>query len=400
VRHLNEDDLVLHYYGEDGPKMVAVEHHLQSCAQCTDAYAALTRTLNVVTPPETVEAPDDRLELRQLLRESSRSRSSRSGAGMTSWQAEAGAIALAWLVPVLYPLSLPAVYTSGQWAHDHVAAAALLVLTVLWACAGPLVAIGSLHGIADSFNRASTRLRALGALMAAISPPLFLLVARRGLLPWYGAISLATVVALLPWPETAPSKVRLVFVHRLSALLLGVFLLGHVINQAIGFFSVPSYAAVRSVMRLASQHRFSYVVILSAVAIQMVTGAAMGMKRVRAGAVDRNLQAVSGWYLAVFLLSHVFSGFLFSPPPGVIRVAATASGPLNLLASRAATAQLPFYLLGVAAFLFHVGVYARLTALAYLAEASVRRLSYAAVLVATTIVVTIGLSLCGVHLLG
>src|SRR5262245_18673978 len=400
VRHLNDDDLVLHFYGEDGPEMVAVERHLESCAQCTDAYAALTRTLNVVTPPETVEAPDDGLELQQLLRESSRSRSSRAGAGMASWHAEAGALALVWLVPVLYPLSLPAVYTSGQWAHDHVAAAALLVLTVLWACAGPLVAIGTLHGIADSFNRASTRLRALGALMAVISPPLFLLVSRLGpgLWPWYGAISLGAVVALFPWPETAPSTLRLVFVHRLSAMLLGVFLLGHVINQAIAFFSVPSYAAMRSVMRLASQHRLSYVVILSAVAIQMVTGAAMGMKRVQAGAVARNLQAVSGWYLAVFLLSHVFSGFLFSPPPNVIRVA-TTPGPLNLLASASATAQLPYYLLGVAAFLFHVGVYARLAALAYLAEASVRRLSYAAVLLATTIVVTIGLSLCGVQLI-
>jgi hypothetical protein len=46
-----------------------------------------------------------------------------------------------------------------------------------------------------------------------------------------------------------------------------------------------------------------------------------------------------------------------------------------------------------------VGVYARLAALEYFAEISVRRFSYAAVTVATTIVVTIGLSLCGVHLL-
>src|SRR5215831_53962 len=389
VSHLNDDDLVLHYYGEDGPEIVAVERHLQSCAQCTDAYAALMRTLNVVTPPETVEAPDDRLELQKLLRESSRSRSSRAGAGMASWHAEAGAIALVWLVPVLYPFSLPAVYTSGQWAHDHVAAAALLVLTVLWACAGPLIAIGILHSIADSFNHVSTRLRALGALMAVISPPLFLLVSRpgSGLWPWYGAVSLAAVVALFPWPETAASTVvRLLFVHRLSALLLGVFVLGHVINQAIAFFSVPSYAAVRSVMRLASQQSVSYAVIVSAVAIQVVTGAAMGMKRVQAGAVVRNLQAVSGWYLAVFLLSHVFSGFLFRPPSGAIRVAATTSAPLNLLASATATAQLPYYLLGV-------------TALAYLAESSVRRLSYAAGLVAITSVVTIGRSLCGVHLL-
>jgi hypothetical protein len=75
----------------------------------------------------------------------------------------------------------------------------------------------------------------------------------------------------------------------------------------------------------------------------------MGLRRVRPGAVARNLQAVTGWYLA--------------------------------------------------ALLFHVGVYARLAALAYLAEASVRRLSYAAMFVGTTVVVTVGLALCGIHLI-
>src|SRR6185295_13887069 len=58
VSHLSDDELVLHYYGEDGPRMVAVERHLRSCAQCARAYAGLTRTLNAVTPPELVEPAD------------------------------------------------------------------------------------------------------------------------------------------------------------------------------------------------------------------------------------------------------------------------------------------------------------------------------------------------------
>jgi hypothetical protein len=380
--------------------MLAVESHLQSCAQCAREYKALTQTLSVVTPPELVEAPDDGFALRQLLRKIPRSRPACAGGGLAQWRAEAGAIFAAWLVPVLYPLCLPALFTSGQRAHEHGAGAVLLVLTLLWACAGPLVAIGVLHGINDRFDRVSTRLLGLGALMATISPPLFLLVSRPGssLWPWYGTLAMAAVVAPLPWPQTARSTVRLLTVHRFSALLLGIFVLGHVVNQAIAFFSVSSYAAMRSVMRLVSQQSVSYTVIVAAVAIQMLTGAAMGMKRVRTGSVARNLQAVSGWYLAVFLLSHVFSGFFLSPPPGVPRVAASLV-PVNLLTNARTTAQLPFYVLGVAAFLFHVGAYARLAALAYFAEMSVRRFSYAAVTVATTIVVTIGLSLCGVHLL-
>jgi succinate dehydrogenase/fumarate reductase cytochrome b subunit len=400
VRHLNEDDLVLHYFGEDGPAMLAVESHLQSCAQCSREYEVLTRTLSVVTPPELVEVPDDGFALRQLLQEIPRGRFARSGGGLAQWRAEPGAIFAAWLVPALYPFCLPALFNIGQRAHEHGAAALLLVLTLLWACVGPLVAIGVLHGISDTFDRASTRLLALGALMATISPPLFLLVSRLGpgLWPWYGTLAMTAAVAPLPWPQTARSTAPLRTVHRVSALLLGVFVLGHVVNQAIAFFSVSSYAAMRSVMRLASQQSVSYTVIVAAVAIQMITGAAMGMKRVRAGAVARNLQAVSGWYLAIFLLSHVFSGFFLSPPPGVPRVAASLI-PLNLLANARTAAQLPFYLLGVAAFLFHLGTYARLAALAYFAEKSVRQFSYAAATVATTIVVTIGLSLCGVHLL-
>ena len=123
----------------------------------------------------------------------------------------------------------------------------------------------------------------------------------------------------------------------------------------------------------------------------------MGLKKVRAGAVARNLQAVSGWYLAAFLLIHVFSGLLVSQPQAATTVP-TAVNQLNLLATPRSAASLPFLLLGVAAFLFHVGVYARLAALAYLAEATVRRLSYAGAVVGATVVVSVALALFGVHL--
>lgn len=156
-------------------------------------------------------------------------------------------------------------------------------------------------------------------------------------------------------------------------------------------------------MRVLSQQPATYTLIVGAVAIQIATGAAMGMKRVRAGAFARNLQAVSGWCLAAFLLTHVFPVSLLREPQAATAAAATAvaasTNQFNLLASPRSAAQLPFLLLGVAAFLFHVGIYARLAALAYLAEASVRRLSYAAMFVGTSVVVTVGLALCGVHLI-
>src|SRR5262245_8173091 len=320
---------------------------------------------------------------------------------------ETAPIALVWLVPLLYPLSLQALFGSARWAQAHDIGIPLVALTLLWACAGPLLAVLALNRMAlDRFERASTRVLVVGALMAAISSSLFLLASRVsaslslsvGLWSWYGIIALASLAALFRLPITLRSTPRLLYVHRLSALVLTVFVLAHVINQAIAFVSLPAYTAVRSVMRVASQQPVSYTVIVAAVAIQIATGAAMGLKRVRAGAVARNLQAVSGWCLAAFLLAHVFSGLLFSRPLGA-PTAAASFNQFDLLATARSTEQLPFLLLGVAAFLFHLGVYARLAALAYLAEASVRRLSYAGIFVGTTVVVTIGLSLCGIHLI-
>jgi succinate dehydrogenase/fumarate reductase cytochrome b subunit len=400
VRHLSDDVLILHYYREDGPQVVAVEQHLRTCAQCAASYDALTGTLDAVTPPDLVEAPDDITTLRQLLREHVRDGLPRARS-LVGLQAAPALLALVWAVPAIYPFSSQALFASAQLAHEYPAAIALVALTLLWACAGPFVAVFALHRLPDGVDRVSTRALTIGSLAAAISPALFLLASRAdpGLSRWYGALAAAALVSWLPWPRLTRSTMRLLYVHRLSALLLTVFVLAHVLNQAIAFVSLSSYTAMRNVMRVASQQPISYAVIVGAVAIQMATGAAIGMRNVRAGALASNLQAVSGWYLAAFLLSHVFSVFLFGLPAVATPTAAPASGSINLLVNARAAAQLPYYVLSVAAFLFHVGVYARLAALAYLAEASVRRLSYAAALAGTTVVVTVGLALCGIHLL-
>ena len=45
--HLSEEQLVLHYYGEEG-ETLAVEQHLEACGSCRDLYGSLQRVLNVV----------------------------------------------------------------------------------------------------------------------------------------------------------------------------------------------------------------------------------------------------------------------------------------------------------------------------------------------------------------
>jgi len=45
MSHLNEEQLVLHYYGEEGETLI-VEQHLEECDECRRLYGSLQRTLN------------------------------------------------------------------------------------------------------------------------------------------------------------------------------------------------------------------------------------------------------------------------------------------------------------------------------------------------------------------
>jgi hypothetical protein len=50
-QHLEEEDLILHFYGETGS---AAEPHLASCAECRGQYQALQRVLNTLVDPAPV----------------------------------------------------------------------------------------------------------------------------------------------------------------------------------------------------------------------------------------------------------------------------------------------------------------------------------------------------------
>ena len=53
MKHLNEDDLVLHYYGEDIE--AGVEQHLKACDACREHLQSLTRVLDAM---DKLEAPE------------------------------------------------------------------------------------------------------------------------------------------------------------------------------------------------------------------------------------------------------------------------------------------------------------------------------------------------------
>jgi predicted anti-sigma-YlaC factor YlaD len=47
MNHLSEEQLILHYYGEEEDALSA-ERHLGECDDCRALYGSLQRTLNVV----------------------------------------------------------------------------------------------------------------------------------------------------------------------------------------------------------------------------------------------------------------------------------------------------------------------------------------------------------------
>jgi hypothetical protein len=54
MNHLTEEELILHYYGEEGDALAA-EQHLDECESCRDLFGSLQRVLNVV---DSLPVPD------------------------------------------------------------------------------------------------------------------------------------------------------------------------------------------------------------------------------------------------------------------------------------------------------------------------------------------------------
>ena len=58
MTHYSEEDLVLHYYGEDRRREVDVDRHLEACAACAAIYRGIEGTLAMISAPEVPERGD------------------------------------------------------------------------------------------------------------------------------------------------------------------------------------------------------------------------------------------------------------------------------------------------------------------------------------------------------
>src|ERR1039458_9332504 len=58
MNHLSEEQLILHYYGEEGDAL-SVDLHLEECGQCRALFASLQRVLNVMDGLPVPDRPAD-----------------------------------------------------------------------------------------------------------------------------------------------------------------------------------------------------------------------------------------------------------------------------------------------------------------------------------------------------
>lgn len=399
MKHLNDEELVLHYYSEGGEN-ADLERHLKSCERCAGAYAAVTQTLSRITAPVPPE-PGDALpaEIWQHVRDRV-ARDERDPRWMpVRW--EGNLALLVWLVPLIYPFSIRALFGSAQLARSSSPEGIpLMLLTLTWAFAGPFVALFVLNRIqGERIDRVRHRLIVYGAVAATVSPALFNLTQRSGLglLLWYAVTALVALAALLPLSESTGSTTRLRRFHRTSAALILLFAAAHLLNHTFAIVSVPTHSAVLEVLRVVYRQPVIETFLIGAIVFQIGSGGALVWQaHLRRPSASNNVQALSGLYLAVFFLAHLSAALMARPQTDTNFVWAAGRG--GLLASRGLTLLLPYYLLGVAALFAHVGQYLRRRVLVSLPAISVQRLSYAGMAFSGVVMLTLGLALCGIGL--
>jgi len=142
--------------------------------------------------------------------------------------------------------------------------------------------------------------------------------------------------------------------HRVSAVLIGVFAAVHVTNHLVSVSGVASHIAFMDAARTVYRQLPVESLLLFCVAFQIASGLTLVMRgwNQRAGAVAR-LQVISGGYLAFFLLLHVAAVLLGRSVLGLdtnfyFAAAGFHVPPFQLFFA-------PYYFLAVVALFTHLG---------------------------------------------
>jgi hypothetical protein len=310
-----------------------------------------------------------------------------------------------WFIPILYPLSLSATFRSAELARANVAlGSGLLALAIAWSVAGPVFGWLVLNYLdRNELDRSRNRLVVHGALLAAVTPALFTAMRRissNQLLVWYLVIAFAALAAFLPASDSAVSAAATKFrhIHASSAIVLATFALAHVFNHSLAIVSLGMHTAVLHTLRLVYRQNVGQTILIAAVAVQVCTGLTMAWKYyLRRATTLRNLQLISGAYLAVFLVTHLITVFT-TRQSGIDTDFVWAShAPAGLLAGFSTVPLLPRYSLAVLAVFVHLACQARWNLSRVISESAARKASYSLMALGGVTTAVISLAACGIH---
>lgn len=314
---------------------------------------------------------------------------------------------LVWSIPILYPLCLSATFHSAELTRVNLAlGSAFLALAIAWSVAGPVAGWLALNYLdRNGLDRSRNRLVVHGALFAAVTPALFTAMRRissNQLLVWYLLAAFTALAAFLPASESASPAAATKFrhIHASSAIVLASFALAHVFNHSLAIVSLGMNTAVLHVLRLVYRQNVGQTILVAAVAVQVCTGLTMAWKYyLRRATAWRNLQLVSGVYLAVFLVTHLITIFTVRPTGVDTDFVWASHAPAGLLAGLPTVQLLSRYSLAVLAVFVHLACQARWNLSRVISESAARKTSYGVMALGGAVTVVISLAACGVHLM-
>jgi len=150
------------------------------------------------------------------------------------------------------------------------------------------------------------------------------------------------------------SRRRLAVAHGVSAAVITLFALPHLVNHLGGLLGGDMHIAIMTALRRVYRHALVEPVLLAAVAFQVASGAWLLRRKLArtAGWLDA-LQTTSGAYLLVFLLSHVSAALRARVRGGDPNWRWLAGG--ELLTDPWSVRLVPYYFLAVIALGLHAG---------------------------------------------
>lgn len=317
---------------------------------------------------------------------------------------------LIWLFPLLYPVWYSTMAHSVQSMRTGAMAGKLYVATALaWALCGPFAAWLTLDYLdRNELKRGQCRFAVNGALLAAGTPPLFIFMgvflAQFHRVPlkvpvWYLINLVVGSAALVPASEAAVAAPAFRRIHGISAMLIVLFAIFHVSNNVLAIVSLNTHATILHALRLVYRKRLIEIALVAAVITQALTGLTMVWKsRLRRTTTFRNLQTVSGLYMASFFLSHLFAT-LSARWRGIDTTFAWATNaPSGLLVNAIPVALLPYYALAVVMLFVHLACQARRNLARVMSDTASRQISYSLIALGALVAFVIALAACAVHL--